>query len=149
MKRFLSIILAAVMILPLVPMSMFSVSAETVTDSQGVEYTLSDDGTYYIVSGYVVEPTEVVIPAEYNGLPVKEIGDSAFRSCSSLTSITLPNSVISIGDDAFYACCSLTSITIPDSVIGIGNYAFIYCSSLTSITIPDSVISIGDDAFYY
>ena len=47
----------------------------------------------------------------------------------------------------FYNCTSLTSITIPDSVTSIGSYAFSECSSLTSITIPDSVTSIGYDAF--
>ncbi len=53
-----------------------------------------------------------------------------------------------IGDSAFAGCTSLTSITIPDSVTTIGNHAFSNCTSLTSITIPDSVTSIGDSAFY-
>ena len=75
------------------------------------------------------------------------IGDSAFEDCTSLTSITIPDSVTSIGDSAFSSCASLASITIPDSVTSIGNDAFRECSSLTSITIPYSVTSIGDYAF--
>jgi hypothetical protein len=76
---------------------------------------------------------------------VTSIGNRAFYNCSSLTSITIPNSVTSIGDYAF-AYCSLTSVTIPNSVTSIGNNAFAYCS-LTSVTIPNSVTSIGDYAF--
>ena len=71
------------------------------------------------------------------------IGGSAFHDCSSLTNITIPDSVTSIGNSAFYSCSSLTSVTIPDSVTSIDDFAFGICSSLTSITIPNSVTSIG------
>ena len=76
------------------------------------------------------------------------IGSSAFTSCSSLTSITIPEGVTSIGSSAFQGCSSLTSITIPSSVTSIGSFAFSGCSSLTSITIPGSVKSIGSYVFY-
>ena len=76
------------------------------------------------------------------------VGDYAFNNCSSLTSVTIPNSVKSIGVSAFYGCSSLTSVTLPDSVTSIGKMAFRGCSSLTSITIPNSVTSIEIGAFY-
>ena len=72
---------------------------------------------------------------------------NAFRSCSGLTSITIPNSVTSIGDEAFRYCSGLASITIPNSVTSIENVAFAGCSSLASITIPNSVNHIGYGAF--
>ena len=75
------------------------------------------------------------------------IAGGAFDGCESLTSITIPNSVISIGEFAFDGCTSLTSVTIPNSVISIGGRAFENCSSLISVTIPNSVTSIGEDAF--
>ena len=71
----------------------------------------------------------------------------AFIGCSSLTSITIPESVTSIGLQAFKGCSSLTSIIIPDGVTSIGWETFKGCSSLTSVTIPESVTSIGSDAF--
>ena len=78
---------------------------------------------------------------------VTDIGEYAFDGCSGLTSVTIPDGVTSIGDDAFRKCSGLTSITIPDSVTDIGDYAFSRCSGLTSVTIPDSVIGIGGGAF--
>ncbi len=77
------------------------------------------------------------------------IDNSAFKGCTELTSITIPDSVISIGDDAFHDCTGLTSVTIPNGVTTIGSSAFNGCTGLTSITIPDSVTSIGNNAFAY
>ncbi len=79
---------------------------------------------------------------------VTSIGYAAFYNCSSLASVTIPNSVISIGYGAFSNCYSLTSVNIPNSVTSIGEWAFEVCISLTSITIPNSVTSIGRSAFY-
>ena len=79
--------------------------------------------------------------------PVTKIGNYIFRDRTTLTSITIPNSVTLIDNGAFYRCSSLADITIPNSVTKIGQAAFEGCESLTTITIPDSVTEIGGSAF--
>ena len=63
----------------------------------------------------------------------KIILTEAFRGCSSLASITIPDGAIFIGAGAFFECESLKSITIPNSVICIDRYAFSGCESLKTI----------------
>ena len=120
--------------------------------SQGLQYTLGSNGTYsyYIVTGIgTCKDTDIVIPAEYKGLPVTSIGDGAFYRCISLTSIEIPSSVTSIGDSTFCGCSSLTSVIFGENsrLMSIKNHAFASCDSLMSIKIPSSVTSIGKWTF--
>lgn len=78
----------------------------------------------------------------------KTIAGFAFNGCENMTSVTIPDSVVSIGDNAFEYCTGLAAITIPDSVISVGNNAFRSCHGLTSITIPKNVTSIGEYTFW-
>ena len=106
-----------------------------------------NNGVLYISNCLICADEDEVSSAYIIKEGTRLIADYAFGYCSSLTSVTLPNSITSIGSSAFYDCSKLTSITIPDSVTSIGDKAFRDCSSLTAITIPNSVTSIGSSAF--
>ena len=118
-------------------------------NAQILLFKLSEDESYYIVSGLdeSCTETEIIIPDTYNGKPVKAIAVSAFSGCKNITDVIIPDSVKSIGVSAFRDCANLTSITIPMGVTEIANWTFYGCTSLTDITIPRSVMSIGQYAF--
>ena len=135
------------------------------------EFTLARDGTHYILSGIgTVTDEDIVIPSTYNGLPVMEIGNSAFSeyqfirsvtfpitleligpgafsNCSSLASIEIPEGVTEIYQNAFSGCTRLETITLSTSLKRIEVNVFSGCSSLTSIKIPEDVTEIHQNAF--
>lgn len=144
----------------LVMMVLFGIST-----SQAYDFTVG--GIYYNKSGtnaivtykttsYNSYSGSITIPSTvtYSGTTynVKTIGDYAFRDCSGLTSITLPNTITSIGQYAFYNCTGLTSITIPSSVTSIDQGAFFCCSGLTQVNITDlnawCKISFGGPTYF-
>ena len=99
-----------------------------------------------MITGYVGTDTVVVIPSKINGITVETIGHTAFRY-SSVTSVTIPDSVTFISDSAFAYCFNLTNISIPNSVTSIGFSAFGGCTKLESITLPSSLRSISEALF--
>ena len=120
----------------------------------GIAYNIStSEKTAEVVGPSTYYKGDIVIPSsfDYEGenYTVTSIGENAFSFCSSLTSITIPNSVIIIKRAAFLGCSSLTSITIPNAVTSIKQIAFASCSRLATITIPNSVTDIGEFAFNY
>lgn len=140
--------------------------------SANLEFALSDDGTYYIVTGIgTCTDTDVIIPSKYNGLPVTCIGEEAFYECTAFTSITIPDSITSIGLSAFWGCCInkvyITDIAAwcrikfyntdsnplgayynySDNISARDKNFYLNGELVTNLVIPHGVTSIGNYAF--
>lgn len=144
LKKFISLVLVFFMICSF---AITLTSCGKNKDENGVIYQMNDDKDAYIVIGYKGDDSTVVIPDEFKGYPVIEIGDRAFEGCKDLERISIPDSIMGIGNRAFSLCENLKKVVIPDSVISIGDDAFEYCYDLEYVLIGDSVEVIGDGAF--
>ncbi len=143
-KKLISLLMCAVLFLSVLP----------VANAASVTYAVQGGNLYFDTeSGTVTDCDKSVtvahIPSTINGVPVKAIGNSAFQSCSNLTSVMIPDSVTTLGRSAFGFCSALSNVSLGEGLIEIGESAFAYCSSLTSITIPRSVTTIGEYAFSF
>ena len=112
-----------------------------VNDYKGYYYTSNDEIGAYAFKG-CSELKSLNLP---DGITT--IGDRAFSGCSGLTSLNLPDGITEIGDGAFYGCSGLMSLTIPAGITEIDDCAFYGCSGLTSLTLPDGITSIGSYTF--
>lgn len=129
----------------------FSLQAQTPTDN--IFYNLDEKTKTAEVtnsadkySGDISIPEKIILnDTEYT---VTSIGKEAFKDCTSLTNIILPNSITKIDEAAFSGCTSLLNVTIPSSVTVLGYNAFQNCTALTECLLPNSVTQIGNYPFY-
>ncbi len=157
MRKVLSIILATVLLLGVMPVVSFATeivaSGTCGENGDNLTWTLDNEGTLIISgTGEMANSSWInskVIKTAIIENGVTNIGDQAFYFCSNLTSVVIPESVTQIGVRAFAYCNSLLNVTIPDRVMSIGEKAFYYCPYLSNITIPFSVTDIGYHAFDY
>ena len=119
--------------------------------ANGLKYKVTSESPKTAeLTGYISKPTGTFeIPVTTNGYAVTSIGKNAFRRCSDLTSVIIPEGMINIGEGAFGVCDAMTSVIIPDGVTSIGKNAFFDCEALKEVVIPSSVTSIGYMAFCY
>ena len=117
MKKFISTILCVIML--------FCVFTST-TPSFALEY---ENFTYefvdekIIITGYTGSDTQITIPAEIDGLSVVKIEDNAFKDNENLVSVTVSEGVEDIGESAFQNCTSLATISLPETIIHFGKNA--------------------------
>lgn len=169
-KRLLSILLAAALLIGLVPTLLLPAAAAGYT-SGDFTYKLNDDGSA-IITRYSGSAAALTIPSSLDGHTVKQIGSYAFGKNTTLTSVSIPETVTELEYSAFTGCTSLTAVTIPSGLTKAGSPgsgAFSGCSALTTVqfgsgltsipealfegtglktvTLPESVTSIGSWAF--
>ena len=122
--------------------------------SGGIKYSLNEeDSTAMVVDNWVDGDNwytgDIVIP-EFVGLwsewIVTSIQQGAFNG-SWITSVTMPNTVITIGWGVFYNCEVLNTVVLSNNITSIQDYTFCYCNSLVSVNIPEGVTYIGNMAF--
>ncbi len=133
--RIISVLLAAVMVLTILPFGAF---AEPYQDVWDISIEEGDTGPTAVIVKYTgsgVSDVEVPSTVTYQGnvYAVTSINDNAFYGHKELTSVELPGRLQYIGTNAFFGCTSLQSITIPQGVAEIGNDAFSGCTALTAI----------------
>lgn len=106
------------------------------------------DANYAILRGYDGAGGDVVVPAEIDGFTVDVIGINVFKS-DTITSLTLPETVLELRSNAVASCEKLTSVTLPQSLVVINRMNFFSCNALSEVTIPASVRYIGDTSFRF
>ena len=134
-------------------MCCMAMNAQTAFEVNGIKYSVTGDNTVEVVkqdpsySGSVEIPATVTNPDGGKTYNVTGIGNRAFFLSDGITSVTIPEGLISIGDEAFSYCRNIKGdLVIPSTVTSIGKDAFNHCDNLTSVTIKGG--SIGSCAFY-
>lgn len=166
--RTLSLVLAAVMILAILPATVQAAEVASGGCGDGVKWSLDDSGTLTISMGEyggTGKMTDYASGAGGDGggpawdaaavrtVVIEEgvttVGQYAFSGLANLTSVSIPASVTSIGNYAFNSSRQLSSVTFASgsALTSIGQHAFFNCTSLTDMTIPANVSTIGQNAF--
>ncbi|RGB70126.1 leucine-rich repeat protein [Faecalibacterium prausnitzii] len=175
-KRLISLLVAACMMITMLPLSAVTAFAEdtssstkygtAIVDGYKYEYKVNEaDNTATITkflgpdgSAKSTGSYDITIPEKLDDHPVTGLGDYSFATEENgsplydihhhnIHSVTIPESVTSIGQSAFESCFSLDSLIIKDAATSIGASAFDGCSHLTTLSLGKNITTIGDYAF--
>lgn len=156
MKKFLAVMLAALMILSFASCSKDSGDEKSTLSKENEivnNYVQNEQGDIFyfeMIDTETVEltgfkgpdtPHAVAIPETLDGKSVVSIDAQAFYYSSCINALTIPASVTSIGKYAFAGCAALTALTIPSTVVSIGEGAFSKCSALASVTVESGSLA--------
>lgn len=163
MKKFLAVLLAVLMLVTLVACSKdedeggsgieANANDNVFSNNDGLgsfTYEVNENG-HYDITGYKTTSSAnhaITIPAVIEDIAVTGIAAEAFKSCTSLTAVTIPDSVLKIGDYAFAACTQITEIAVPEGVTELGIGVFSDCTALTKVTLPTTVKEIPEQTFW-
>lgn len=125
------------------------VSLESITVEPRNAFYASRDGVLFDKTRTTLIQCPGALAGSYS-VPgtVTNIASYAFESATSLTEITVGDSVRGLGDGAFYNCVSLTNVVLGNGVTNVGYQVFLGCTSLPRVVLPASATGIGEEAFY-
>ncbi len=161
-KKLLSLSLALTMILSVIIIVPLSTSAQVVDSGscgEGIKWSLDSNGVLTVTgTGDMTDYNDGSSVPWYNNRSaiksvivksgVTSLSKYAFKYCTQLAKIEIPESLTYIGDFAFFGCNKIESIKIPDFVTKISDWSFAECPNLKTVTLGNSVKTIGWSAFY-
>ena len=106
-------------------------------DVMHIAYTYTVEDGKATITGYDGPGGDVTVPSTLGGCPVTAIGDEAFKNNKNITSVTIPEGVMTIGENAFYGCENLETVILPSTLEVVGGGAFINCSKINRVDVAD------------
>ena len=103
----------------------------------------------YTLKGYVGDETDIVLPTEVNGVTITTIWGNAFKDNIAITSIKIPEGYTTLAGSAIRSCTSLKSVSLPNSLTGaLGTFQFRDCPALESVNVPYGINNLNSYVFY-
>lgn len=133
--RFIMVLFAVILLLSL-SFTMVGYSAEEESGTSGTTWTYTLSGSNATLTGYdEITSGVLIIPSEVDGYTVVGLGSNLFKDNTTITDVTIPDTVTTIGASAFNGCTGLTEVDIAGAVSKIDSYAFSGCTNLESVSI--------------